>query len=75
MASLEEEIADLKVKIAGYERDLVDAKDKGDTAKEERLLAVIASRSETLNRLLAQQRDQAGGTLLFLEFYFVPYLI
>lgn len=61
MASLEEKIADLEEELAGYKKKLAEAEDKGYTAKEDKLLAVITSSRETLNRLLVKQRGQAGG--------------
>lgn len=61
MASLEEEIAVLKVEIEGYKKKLADAVEKGDQAKEDKLLAMIASSREVLKELLAQQREQARG--------------
>lgn len=69
MAKLEEEIADLKEELAGYKKELAEAKTREEKKD---LRQLMASRRETLNLLLYQQRAQAGGTLLFVELVFYP---
>lgn len=61
MVSLEEEIAYLEKEIKGYTKMRAEAEDKGNTARVDILLTVIASSRETLNRLYDKQRDQARG--------------
>lgn len=73
MASLEDKIPDLEKKIARYEEKL--AQTEGDTAREDKLLDVIASSRKTLVQLLDQRREQARGKALFLEFYCDPFTV
>lgn len=64
MASLEEDIGEVKREIAWFKAKLAKAEDEGDTAREDKLLVLITSSRETLNRLLDKQ---ARGKVLFLR--------
>ena len=55
MATLEVEINDLKVKIAGYEQEYASATSE---ERKDRLLAVITAKETRLNALLQQQQQQ-----------------
>lgn len=64
MANLEDKIANLKREIAAYAKTLAEA-----TTPEEKkdLRQLITSRRDVLKELLAQQREQARGKVLFLR--------
>lgn len=64
MASLEEDIGEVKREIDWFKAKLAKAEDEGDTAREDKLLVLITSSRETLNRLLDKQ---ARGKVLFLR--------
>ena len=65
MTSLDQDIAELKEVIKGYETEY-----KTASAEEKRLLLLtINSRSETLNKLLDEKKAQFGGK--FSNFYIV----
>lgn len=71
MASLEEKIADLEVKIAAYEKELSET----TTPEEKNILRkVIASSRDTFNRLLDQQEQarqkEPPGKLVLINHFF-----
>ena len=70
MATLDEEIAELKATIKNYEAEYAAA----TTSEEKKLLlqAITASR-ETLNKLLSQQQSQYW--FHFVQFYFILFFI